>query len=189
MVGFVSDERGPSTKSALLVGAAVYAVVVGVAGLWLWARDRGSALRDLAIGEAGPWIGSAAGLVVGMAGAAVLHWLGPRSAFLQATERQAHTLFAGVGETGMLAFVVWAAVAEELFFRLAVQDAIGLPGAVATYAILNSCIAGFAALPLAALHALVLGLLVQLGFGLLGSTTAHAIMNYLSLRRISCTRD
>ena len=35
-----------------------------------------------------------------------------------------------------------------------------------------------------AAHALVLGLLVQLGFGLLGSTTAHAVLNHLCLRRL-----
>ena len=37
---------------------------------------------------------------------------------------------------------------------------------------------------LAADHAVALGGLVELGCGLLGSTSAHAVFNYLSLRRI-----
>lgn len=176
-------------RAGLFAGAAVYAVIVAVALGWLWMRDRHSLLPELAIGERGPWWGSASGLLVGLAGAWLMRWLGPRSAVLQAIERHARDLFDGVGETWTTVFVLWAAVAEEIFFRLAVQDAIGLPWAVAVYAIMNSSIAGLGVLPLAALHAAVLGLLVQHGFGLLGSTTAHAIMNHLSLRRILCTAN
>jgi hypothetical protein len=42
-------------------------------------------------------------------------------------------------------------------------------------------------LPMAVLHATALGLLVWLGFGLLASTTANAVMNYLCLRRMLTT--
>jgi hypothetical protein len=42
-------------------------------------------------------------------------------------------------------------------------------------------------LPYVGCQALALGALVHQGFGLLSSTTAHAIMNYLVVRRIQCT--
>jgi hypothetical protein len=48
-------------------------------------------------------------------------------------------------------------------------------------------IASWRWLPIAALHALALSLLVQHGFGLLGSTTASAVSGYLNLRRIQCS--
>jgi membrane protease YdiL (CAAX protease family) len=95
-------------------------------------------------------------------------------------------VFRRVRDTEALLFLVLSAIAEEVFFRLAVQDALGLAGSVAVYVLLNSSVGGVGVIPYTFVHALGLGLLVQQGFGLLGSTTAHAIMNYLSLRRILC---
>ena len=77
-------------------------------------------------------------------------------------------------------------IGEELFFRLAVQDAFGLPGSVAAYVLVNSSVGGVRWLPYLLVHAAVLGLLVQQGFGLLGSTVANAIMNHLNLWRLRC---
>jgi hypothetical protein len=78
------------------------------------------------------------------------------------------------------------AIAEELFFRLAVQDAFGLAGSVAIATAVNSCVGGWRWMPLALVHALALGAIVHFGLGLLGSTTANAVSNYLNLRRIQC---
>lgn len=93
-------------------------------------------------------------------------------------------MFGPIGETPMLALILVSAVAEEVFFRLAVQDVFGLLGSVAAYVVVNSTTAGWRWIPITALHAAVLGAMMQLGFGLLGTTTANAVLNYLSLRRI-----
>jgi hypothetical protein len=153
---------------------------------WLSGRDRGDAFADAAVGAHGPWLGVIAGLVVGCLGAAVVAALARRRATFRLLDRITRQAFAGVGDIGALVFVLMAAVGEELFFRLAVQDAYGLVGSVAAYLIVNSSVGGWRWLPYLLVHATVLGLLVQQGFGLLGSTTANAIMNHLNLWRIRC---
>lgn len=181
------SDAAPGPGLSLLGGAAVYGMLLLAGLVWLWARNRAEVLHQLAVGVHGPWIASGAGLAVGCTGACCLGLIAPRSRVLRAMEQHARALFARVGDTAALAFLLVGAVAEEVFFRLACQDAIGLGGTVALYALVNSSIAGLAVIPFMAAHALVLGLLVQQGLGLLASTTAHAIMNYLSLRRILCT--
>lgn len=177
----------PEPQVSLVGGGMVYGLLLAAGLVWLSLRDRGSQLATMAIGERGPWVGSAVGLAVGVAFAFAFGMVSRRSKGLQGIEAQVRTLFARVGDMAAMAFLLVGAIAEEVFFRLAVQDAIGLFGSVATYVLVNSSIAGLRMVPFTALHALVLGLLVQQGFGLLASTTAHAIMNYLSLRRILCT--
>ena len=88
--------------------------------------------------------------------------------------------FAGLGDRAAVAVVLLAAVAEELFFRLAVQDTFGLLGSVAASVLANASVGRWSWLVVALLHALLLGLLVELGFGLLASSTAHAVLNYLT---------
>ena len=89
-----------------------------------------------------------------------------------------------LSEAQLLTLSLVSAVAEEFFFRLAVQDALGLPASVALYVLLNTG-PGFWSWALIALGSgLLFSGLVATGFGLLAATTAHAIINYLSLRRI-----
>lgn len=182
-----SGSGEPSPRTSLGTAAGLYVVMLGVAFLWLWGRGRQDEFARVAIGEHGPWIGSATGLVVGWLGARAMERFGRRSQRLQDVERLTADLFRRVGDMEAVLFLLVAAIAEEVFFRLAVQDAFGLAGSVATYVLVNSSVGGLGMVPFTALHALATGLLVQHGFGLLGATTAHAIMNYLSLRRVLCT--
>ena len=48
-----------------------------------------------------------------------------------------------------VAFMVLGAVAEEMFFRLAVQDQFGLTGSVAVYSLVSMCAMGPRWLPIA----------------------------------------
>lgn len=182
-----SGSEGPTPRTSLATGAGLYVAMLGLAFLWLWGRGRQDEFARIAVGEHGPWLGSAVGLAVGWLGALAMARFGRRSQRLRDVERVTADLFRRVGDTEAVLFLLVAAIAEEVFFRLAVQDAFGLAGSVATYVLLNSSVGGLGMVPFTALHALVLGLLVQHGFGLLGATTAHAIMNYLSLRRLLCT--
>lgn len=178
------DGDDPAPGFVLAAGVVIYAVMGSMALFWLWLRDRLEVLPEQAVGRHGPFAASAVGLAVGLVSAALLAWAMRRFVGVRALMAMAHKLFTGSGEGIGLAFILVAAISEELFFRLAVQDALGLVGSVAGYVLLNSSVAGLRWLPITVLHALLLGLIVETGFGLLGSTTAHAVMNYLSLKRI-----
>jgi len=182
-----TDEGSPSPHTTLASGAVFYGLLLLAGYAWLWGRGREGEVARLAIGDHGPWLGSGVGLAVGWLGAVAVARFGNRSRALRTVEQTTADLFRGVGDMALVSFLLFSAVAEELFFRLAVQDALGLAGSVAVYIVLNSCIGGLGMVPFAAVHALATGLLVQHGFGLLGSTTAHAIMNHLTLRRLLCT--
>lgn len=181
------ESREPDQRGALVGGTVLYLAMLAAALGWLWLRGRGRQLEILAVGEAGPVLGAAVGLGTGLLGAFALARCGRWSRSLRAVEDQARAMFHGIGEVEAIAFVTTAAIAEEAFFRLAVQDLAGLTGSVAAYVLLNTSVGGIGVAPITVVHALVLGTLVKSGFGLLGSTTAHAIMNYLSLRRVLCS--
>lgn len=176
-------EPAPDPRQALLAAGCLYTLLLGVALAWLWSRDRLELVRTEAIGRHGPWWAAAAGLATGLAGTAVFLAV-RRSGLVRAVESQVRDVIAPLGDTPAFALVIAGAVAEEVFFRLAVQDAFGLPGAVAVCAVLGTCTIGWRLLPFTVLHATALGLLMQGGFGLLGTTTANAILNHLCLRRI-----
>lgn len=177
------DEE-PEPGLVLAAGVVIYGAMATAALAWLWMRDRMEVLPVQAVGEHGHWAASAVGLGVGLLGAWILNGATRRFSGLREVASQAQRLFARAGEGVGITFVLVSAIAEELFFRLAVQDAFGLLGSVAIYVLLNSSVGGLRWLVFTFAHALVLGLIVHFGFGLLGSTTAHAILNYLSLRRI-----
>jgi len=178
-------DQDPEPGFVMASGAVVYAVMGGLSMLWLWLRDRMDALPERAVGTHGALAASGVGLAVGLVGAAALAWAMRRFASIREVVSMANRLFAKAGEGAGIAFVLIAAVSEELFFRLAVQDAFGLYGSVAGYVLLNTSVAGLRWLPVTVVHATALGLIVDQGFGLLGSTTAHAVLNYLSLRRFT----
>lgn len=177
-------EGGSDPRLVLATGTVVYGAMSAAALLWLWARDRTDALSEQAIGEYGPLASSGVGLGVGLIGAWILCQAIKRFESLKDVASAAHRLFARASDGVAISFVLISAIAEELFFRLAVQDLFGLFGSVAVYVLLNSSVGGWRWLVFTFVHAMVLGLIVHLGFGLLGSTTAHAVINYLSLRRI-----
>lgn len=177
----------PGAAAVLLAAVVVYGVMAGAALLWLWLRERLDQLPAQAVGEHGPWLASAVGLAVGLVGAWTIADAMRRSPRVEQVSRLVARLFTRTGEAAGITFVLVSAVCEELFFRLAVQDALGIVGAVACYVVVNSSVGGVRWLLFTMCHALALGLIVELGFGLLGSTTAHAIFNYLGLRRLQET--
>ena len=181
-------ERDPEGEAEPLAmfgfGVFIYGALVIASLFWLSERDRLGAVAELSIGERGLLAGAGVGLVVGLVGASLAAWLSSRVRGLEQLRAASERLFVRWDERIGVAFSVLAAFSEELFFRLAVQDAIGLWGSVALCAGLHIPFGGFRWLCVVFVHALTLSLLVDCGFGLLGATTAHAILNYLSLRRI-----
>jgi hypothetical protein len=158
----------------------------GAALGWLAWRDRSDALIDGAIGSQGLWLASLAGLVVGVLTSWATAWLARRWLGLQQIEAMVRRSLGAASDGAAITFVLIGAVAEELLFRLAAQDAFGVLGSVAICVGLHSCFGGFRLLPMTLFHSLLLSLMVHFGFGLLGSTTANAVMSHLNLRRIQC---
>ena len=177
------DGNQPAPGVALGIVGCLYLMMLVGAVAWLWLSDRLPALSESALGRYGIWPAAAVGLGGGLLGTALLGVAGRLNSVRRCGERVV-SLLGPLGESQILALSLLSAVAEEMFFRLAVQEAFGMPVAVALYVLLNTG-PGFWAWSWIALAAAILfSGLVQLGFGLLAATAAHAIINYLSLRRI-----
>jgi membrane protease YdiL (CAAX protease family) len=182
-VNGTEPEPAMDPRQSVAAAGCLYAGLLAVAVVWLWWRDRMSLLQTEAVGHHGVVLASLAGLLTGLAGTGIF-LLVRRAGLASNVEAQVRSVFAPIGASSTLAIVLFGAVSEEVFFRLAVQDAFGLVGSVAICALVSTCTVGLAWLPFLVLHATALGLLMHHGFGLLGTTTANAILNHLCLRRI-----
>jgi hypothetical protein len=183
----VSDagDEPPAPGAVLWAAGAVYTLLLLGALLWLWLRDRLPALPASALGEHGLWPAAAAGLGTGLLGAAGLAAAARRFAGLGRCERRIAAFLGAQRDGALLVLAMGSAVAEELFFRLAVQDALGPVAAVAIYVGMNTGPGFWPWLPVALVAAVAFTALVQCGLGLLSATVAHALINYLTLRRIA----
>jgi hypothetical protein len=185
LAGAVSEpaER-PTPASVLFAAGVVYTAMAAAALLWLWGRDRLQQLPLRAVGDYGLPAAAGLGLATGVGAALLLALASRRSAGLARCEGRIAAMLGPLSEGQVVALATTAAIAEELFFRLAVLDAIGPLLAVACYAALNTGPGFWPWLPVAMLFAGAATALMQAGFGLLSATTAHALVNYLVLRRI-----
>lgn len=162
-------------QTLLLVGALV----------WLHARDRTEALHEMAIGSRGPWLGLLAGGAVAVVFSALLAVVAARSSTLAALDAELRRCFAGIDARAVDVLLLASALGEEFLLRCAVQDAFGWPGGVAVAVTVVIASGHLRLWWLAVLYASLLGLLVDVGFGLLGSTVANVLVNHLNLRRLS----
>lgn len=174
----------PPTRTALAFAGCLYLAMLLVALLWLWQRDRLAALPHSALGEHGLWAAAGSGLLAGLLGAATLAGIARRSGAVRGCEQRIAAVLGHLDDRVVLLLSVWSALAEEFFFRLAVQDALGWPTAVALYVVLNTGPGFWSWAPVALGYGLLFGSLVHHGLGLLSAAAAHAVVNYLSLRRI-----
>ena len=175
-------EEAPDPLLVLGLAVVVYGALVMAALFWLWCRERTGVVAEQSIGRFGPWAASGAGLAIGVACAAAYIKARRAQRGLNELHVIVEHMFARWDERAGIAFAILAAFAEELFFRLAVQDAMGLTGSVSVYVLLNIRAVGLRWAAVTCAPAVALGGLVELGFGLLGSTSAHAVFNYLILR-------
>jgi len=94
-------------------------------------------------------------------------------------------LIGPLSETEVFALALLPAVAEEFFFRLAAQDAIGVVPSAVLFAAMHFGPQGTRLWTvLALLLGLGFGFMVAAGWGLLSVTVAHALVNYISLKRM-----
>jgi len=184
-----ADEGKDAGPAGLAGGYVVNALLAGFALASLAWRDRWDEVPRRAIGTGGPLVAAGLGLAVGLA----LAWLLPRLRRflprLAIVEAELRRMFDGRSDAAIAAFVACGAAAEELLFRLALPDWLGVLAAVAAAAGVNSAVVGWAWLLPGLAHAAAFCLMVDAGCGLLATATAGAVANYLMIRRILCRSD
>lgn len=182
-----SPEAPPSRSPSLYRVAWFFYLVLAVAGLvWLGAREGRIGLSLFVV--AGSWW---LDLALGLGAAALLlalWWMLERlSAEARDLEAELSRLVAGLTRGEGLALALISALAEELFFRGALQGAVGLLPAAFLFALLHGGPGkSFRLWALfALLAALVLGVLVRERGALGSAIVAHAAVNALQLARLS----
>ena len=179
------DPAAEEQKRLVLAGAGcLYPLLLLAALVWLWLRGRLGRLEQVAIGEHGPWFALGAGAVVGL-GAVVLG--AGLSRYLGAFARLEAKLTAMIGpldDRQIWVLALMSALGEEIFFRLALLDATNIWVSAALFALLHAGRGLWMWAAGAFAFGLLFGAMVERGLGLLSVTVAHALLNYLSLRRM-----
>lgn len=163
-----------------------YLVLAIAALLWLGAQ-RGRLGMELFVDPGGWWIDLGAGATIG--GALLALWWTLRRSFVaaRALEDELALLLAPLTVAEAVALALISAIAEELFFRGALQGAIGALPAAVLFALLHAGPGkGFRIWSLFALAGgLALGALVALRGPLGGAIVAHLVVNGVNLARLA----
>lgn len=174
----------PTGHTASVASGCSLLVLVPGALFWLWLRDRTGEIERQVVGTAGPWLALGVGAAVGFGIAGGLALLARYLPAYRRLEDRLQTFVGPLDDTRLLVVSFATALGEEVFFRLAALDALGLVGATVLYAAVNIGPRLWLWTGLAAVLGLGLGLLVEAGYGWLSAAAAHAIANQLTLRRI-----
>ncbi|MEM7203818.1 MAG: CPBP family glutamic-type intramembrane protease [Planctomycetota bacterium] len=172
----------PRSTGIALAATVFYSLLAAGGWFWLSSRGRLAELPAATGGSVGLPISMAIGIAVGLGLSACFALL---VRYLGVFRRLVHGLAELLGPTSQTDLFVLssiAPVAEEFFFRLAVQDAWGLVPAALLYAALHiSPRAAWLCCGVGLILGLLFGWLVAMGCGLLAATAAHALFNYLTL--------
>ena len=179
--------QGPATRRSFYLVAWAFYLALAIAGLlWLGAQ-RGRLELELFVEPGTFWIDLGAGAALGAL--LLLVWWGMRR-FLpsaRALESDLARLVAPLAASEAIALAIISAFAEELFFRGALQQAVGFLPAAALFALLHAGPGkSFRAWGLFALvGGLTLGLYVAEREALGGAIVAHALVNGVNLVRLA----
>ena len=175
--------RGPTIVAAAVV---VYALFAGSGWLWMWLRDRAFRVPMAGAGDVGLPASMGIGIGIGLLLSGLFALLSRYWPPFARLEGRLAELIGPLGENEIIVLALCSSVGEEFFFRLAAQDALGLWPAAIAFGLLNI---GPGGLALWSVLAFALGVgfgwMMELGCGLLSVTAAHAVINYLSLHRMS----
>ncbi len=180
-----SDERPDLEPSALLWSVALtYGLMLLGAVLWLWFRDRLDELPALALGEHGAagtlGIGLAGALLGSLAMVGFVRWIPG----IRRVERLVGRAFVGASDIAIALVSMAAAVAEETFFRCAMQGELGPWLTLCVYTGIHLGPGFWSYWPVALCLGALLGGMVHLGAGLGAAILAHALIHYFAIRRI-----
>lgn len=165
----------------------IFYLVLAIAGLLWTGAQRGRLGVELFVDRGSWWIDLGAGVAIG--GALLALWAALRRwvAAARLLEDELARLLAPLAVAEALSLAVISAVAEELFFRGALQGALGLLPAAVLFALLHAGPGkGFRVWTLFALAGgLALGALVALRGPLGGAIVAHLLVNGINLVRLA----
>ena len=184
------DGAAPGGPAVMVAATLTYALLLAAAWLWLWLRDRDALLTAGAFGTRGEAIVSlSAGIAVGLGTGAVFAVAARLPPFAR-LERALAGILGPLQDAEILWLALLSGVAEEAFFRLALldwlgQDAMGLCTTAAIFGAFHVA-PGVSLLwaPLAVAMGLLYGWMMLAGYGFASVSLAHALFNYLSLRRM-----
>jgi membrane protease YdiL (CAAX protease family) len=174
---------GPPPSPAMLpLAAGFYAAMLGGALLWLWLRERTPLFAAQAVGPQGLLFGVAVGAGVGALASGASQLLARYLRAFAQLESWLAELAGPLAEREIMVLALLSGVVEEVFFRLAMQDALGVYWAAAVFALLHA--GRWLWTVLAGMLGLLFGWMMEAGFGLVSVSIAHAIINYIGLRRM-----
>lgn len=180
-----SDAARPATQFYRI--AWIFYLVLAIAGLLWTGSQRGRLGLELFVDPGSWWIDLGAGVAIG--GALLALWWALRRfvAAARTLEDELAALLAPLAVAEAVSLALISAVAEELFFRGALQGAIGYLPAAVLFALLHAGPGkGFRVWTLFALAGgLVLGALVALRGPLGGAIVAHVLVNGVNLVRLA----
>jgi hypothetical protein len=168
-----------------LVATVVYGIFVALAVVWLYLRDRSEVLPERAIGDFGAFVSLAIGAGVGGALSLAILWLGRYLAPFRALEARLGEAVGPLTESEILLIAMTSAIGEELLFRGALQDWVGPYFTALVFGLLHTG-PGLKLWGVSAgVMGLCFGLMVESRCGLLSVIVAHALVNFISLRRMA----
>lgn len=179
------DPGGGSPASLALVASVVYGLLVVIAVVWLALRDRSRVLPEMALGEFGALASLGIGAAVGLGLSGVIAVLVRYQPGFAQLEARLQGPVGSLSEPEIILVAMASAIGEEMLFRCALQDVAGPYLSALIFGLLHSgprlLLWGVSA----AILGLCFSLMVEAGCGLLSVTVAHALINFLSLRRMA----
>lgn len=178
-----TDDEVPRYTLAL-AATVVYGIFVCVAVLWLWLREREQRLSELALGDYSAVVSLAIGTVAGLGLSGVIFLLVRYLRVFRSLDDRLRETVGPLTESEIVVIAMASAIGEEMLFRGALQDQVGPYFSALVFGALHTGPGLLLWGIVAAALGLVFGLMVEAGCGLLSVTVAHALINFISLRRM-----
>ena len=179
-------EEGLPPQSLAKAATMVYGLLVCLAVGWLWLRDRQGVLSERAVadGALGALWSLLSGTAVGFGISGVMFLLVRYQPAFTALEGRLQAVVGRLCESEIVAIALASAIGEEMFFRGALQDQVGPYLSAVIFGLLHTGPGLLLWGCTAAVLGLMFSMMVHHGFGLLSVTVAHALINFISLRRM-----
>ena len=190
MSGAPPQEAGGNRRrlTLVLLASVLYLALAAAGWLWLHARGRAGVVTENTIGAYGSLADVTLGVATGLALAGASWLASRRFGVFRRLEQELARLVGPLDRTEALMLALWSGASEEWFFRGAAQDALGVVTSALLFGALHFPGRALWLWPvLATVVGLGFGAIVSMGFGLLAMGIAHAVTNYLTLRRIART--